>query len=89
MWRQACPNIPSLQNPRGAILNFLKGVWGKILFCVTHFNTMRTHYALAHYLVSVNVCLGMKFRHFGFIRSPSSVSKTNDGDWMTLNSFYC
>jgi len=29
MWRQACPNIPSIPNPRGAILNFLKGVWGR------------------------------------------------------------
>lgn len=29
MWRQACPNIPSLPNTRGAILNFLKGVWGR------------------------------------------------------------
>lgn len=29
MWRQACPNIPSFPNPRAAILNFVKGVWGK------------------------------------------------------------
>lgn len=29
MWRQACPNIPSFPNPRAAILNFVKGVWGR------------------------------------------------------------
>ena len=28
MWRQSCPQIPSLPNPRAAILNFVKGVWG-------------------------------------------------------------
>ncbi|XP_065659211.1 hydroxyacylglutathione hydrolase, mitochondrial isoform X2 [Hydra vulgaris] len=29
MWRQSCPQIPSLPNPRAAILNFVKGVWGR------------------------------------------------------------
>ena len=35
MWRQACPPIPSLPNPRAAILNFVKGVWGKwLIICI-------------------------------------------------------
>lgn len=29
MWRQACPQIPRLPNPRAAILQFVKGVWGR------------------------------------------------------------
>jgi len=29
MWRQACPQIPSFPNPRAAILQFVKGVWGR------------------------------------------------------------
>lgn len=28
MWRQSCPQIPSFPNPRAAILQFVKGIWG-------------------------------------------------------------